>query len=113
MAQTQMVYAKAIEQGKMDYSWFRNEEFIDRSQLKTIKELMDYLMKANKKWVDVIRKRREDEDFKIKWPGANLNLPNHITALISHERLHHGQIISYSTLAGFILPKGFKSNWAL
>lgn len=32
---------------------------------------------------------------------------------LDDERLHHGQFISYFTLAGFELPKGFKSNWDL
>lgn len=113
MAKTQAVYAKAISEGRMDYSWFRDDDFPTRDTLKTKAELLEYLEKANKIWTEAIRSKRNDEDFQISWPGFNLNLPAHISTLMSHERIHHGQIISYFTLAGFEFPSGFKDNWAL
>lgn len=113
MVQTQMVYAKAVIEERLDYSWYRSGEFTDRKLLKNKNELLDYSSQANKEWSKAVRKRRYDENFKIKWPGFNANLVTHISSLNGHERLHHGQIITYFTLAGFGLPTKFKDNWAL
>ena len=113
IARTQMVYARAIEEGKMDYGWFHEPSLFSKSAFQTKSEILKLLDRADKGWIEAIRKKREDEKFKISWPGFNFSLPNHITALISHERLHHGQILSYFTLAGFELPPKFKNNWSL
>lgn len=51
----------------------------------------------------------DDERLLFKPKGEKWQL----ASLSEHERLHHGQFISYFTLAGFELPKAFKSNWAL
>ncbi len=64
-------------------------------------------------WIEAIRNKRYDEDFIVAWPGFRSNLMNHITALIAHERLHHGQLISYFTMSGFDLPTKFKFHWSL
>lgn len=113
LGRTQMVYTKAIETGKMDFSLFSSNDLPKKDQFQTKKEILEFLKKSDEGWVKAILKRREDEDFRVRWPGFSMPLVNHISSLVAHERLHHGQFISYFTLAGFELPKGFKLNWAL
>lgn len=108
-----MVYAKAIKEGKMDFKWFESDEFPDKHEIKTKQGLKDLLDKADKMWSAATVERRHDEEFNIAWPGFKQSLPNHIVSLISHERIHHGELISYLTLGGFALPKNFKQNWSL
>jgi len=111
MVSTQITYARSIEEGRIDFGWFRDET-AKLENISTKEDLLKALEKVDKRWVKVI-KSIEDEDYQIKWPGFSLNLFNTITTLISHERLHDGQIISYFTMAGFDLPEKFKENWAL
>lgn len=110
---TQLVYTRAIREVKMDYSWFHDPQLMDKNQFKKVKDLQLALEKANQDWLEAIRTKRRDEEFKISWPGFKTFIPNHITALIAHERIHHGQLITYLTLAGIEFPKNFKANWAL
>lgn len=113
IARTQMVYAKAIKEGKMNFKWFESTEFPDKHQFKTKEELKKLLDKSDKMWSAAIVEQRRNEEFQIAWSGFKQSLPNHIASLISHERIHHGELISYLTMAGFELPKNFKQNWAL
>src|SRR5258708_6964451 len=108
IARTQLVYAKAIETGKIDFSLFESEKLPKKDQYQTKVLIKNFLEEANQTWLEAIQGKSKDEDFKITWPGYNQNLLTHISSLISHERLHHGQLISYFTLAGFELPPGFK-----
>lgn len=110
---TQVVYSRSIKEGRMKYRWFHDQEASEMTKLSTKEELIKALQKADKKWIEAIREKREDEEFKVKWPGFNQNLLNTMSSLIAHERLHHGQLIAYFTLAGFELPKNFKENWSL
>lgn len=113
MGRTQMIYTEAIKSGKMDFSLFSSESLPKKNDFQTVKELKNFLEKADREWIEAIRSKRRDENFIIVWPGFKQPLPVHITNLISHERLHQGQLISYFTLAGFELPEKFKRNWAL
>lgn len=113
IGRTQLVYADAIKTEKMNFSLFHSDTLPTKVENKTKGEIQAFLEQTDKIWIEAIRARRMQEDFLVKWPGFNQPLPTHISALISHERLHHGQFISYFTLAGFELPKEFKLNWAL
>lgn len=113
LLRTQQVYAKAIMEGKMDFSWFHDKTLFAKTNFQTRLQLLKALEDVDREWIRCIRQKREQDDFVVRWPGVKMALPNHITALISHERLHHGQLISYFTLANKDLPKGFKMNWAL
>ncbi len=113
IGRTQLVYTEAIKTGKMDFSLFESPKLSPKDEFKTKADILKSLEKINKEWREAIVNRRGDEDFKIAWPGFKMSLPVHISSLVAHERLHHGQFISYFTLAGFELPKGFKTNWAL
>lgn len=113
MIRTQIVYTKAIKMGKMDNSWFHDPELMTKTEFKTKEKLKEKFEEINNDWISEIQSKREDEDFQISWPGYKLNLMAHISTLNSHERLHHGQLISYFTFAGYEFPKEFKENWAL
>ncbi len=113
IGRTQLVYAQAIKSGFMDFSLFHSEEMPQKTDFTTKEELLEFLKKCDKEWIEAIRSRRMEEEFVVVWPGFKKSLPVHITGLVSHERLHHGELIAYFTLAGIELPENFKSNWAL
>lgn len=60
---TQLVYTRAIREGKMDYAWFHEGEIKNRLKYKTKKELKDFLNKANSDFIKEVRKRRNDQSF--------------------------------------------------
>lgn len=113
IGRTQIVYAEAVKTGKMDFSLFHSAHMPKKTDNQTKKSIKKFLEETNKKWVSAIKSKAENEDYKIAWPGFKMPLLNHVASLAEHERLHHGQFISYFTIADFKLPKGFKSNWAL
>ncbi len=113
MGRTQIVYTQAIITGRMDFSLFHSDQLPKKNDFQTKEQIQDFLGKANKDWREAIVSRRKEENFTVKWPGFNKPFINHIASLAEHERLHHGQLISYFTMADFQLPKIFKSNWAL
>lgn len=113
IGRTQMIYTRAIEQGIMDFSWFADKTIPSKNDFVTGSTIKTYLEEADNKWSEAVREKRREEDFLINWPGFNRPLTNHIAALMTHERMHHGQIISYYTLADIELPLKFKTNWAL
>ncbi|HSX30688.1 MAG TPA: DinB family protein [Candidatus Saccharimonadales bacterium] len=108
MVRTQLVYAKALQMGVMDNSYFDNPSFHDKHDLKTRMALETALDAAVPIWKDAIATGNS-----VNWYGKQVSTAGHIYHLISHERLHHGQLISYFTLAGYELPQAFKQNWAL
>lgn len=113
IGRTQLVYTRAIVITKMDFGYFNSPTLPRKDDFKTQTELLKFLADSQGKWIKAISKVRNNPDFFISWPGHNQSLPEHISSLMAHERLHHGQLISYFTLANLQLPRGFKSNWAL
>lgn len=108
---TQLVYAKAVRESKMDFSWFGSEEFPSKDALTTKDEIRDLLHKADQAWLDALESTAADA--KIAWPDFSAPLVLHISNLLEHERMHLGQLISYHTMAGYELPPNFTRNWAL
>lgn len=108
IGRTQLVYAKALRLGKMDFSYFVDTSLPSKDQFQTKKQLLDFLKEAEDSWQEAIKEGR-----RVDWPGMSMSVEKHIASLAEHERLHHGQLVSYFTLAKFSLPKKFKSNWAL
>lgn len=113
IGRTQIVYTEAINTGKMNFSLFGSKELPSKTAFQTKNELSQFLEKTNTNWRESIRVRRHEEDFTVAWPGFKKPLVNHIMCLAEHERLHHGQFISYFTLMEKHLPSHFKQNWAL
>lgn len=109
IARTQLVFAKALAAGNMDYMLFRDPSLPDKQSFQTKPELLKLLDSSNIIWLNALKNGPSN----VQWPEREASKVGHGYRLIAHERLHHGQLISYFTLAGFALPPQFKQNWAL
>lgn len=109
IARTQMVYARALSEGKMDFKFFSDPMLPDKHAHRSKADLLALLEKANKQWLDALQSAGKN----VKWPGMNVPAASHASRLMGHERIHHGLLIAYFTLAGWDLPPDFKRNWAL
>jgi hypothetical protein len=109
IARTQLIYAKAAQSGVMDFSLFGSTAIPDKDSHQSKTEVLAFLDESNDAWLAVLSTGSET----VKWPDDDKPIAVHIMSLAEHERLHHGQLIAYFTLANFELPPNFKSNWAL
>jgi len=109
MGRTQLVYAMAAETGVMDFSLFGSKDLPSKIDNQAKASLASFLKTCNDKWIEAISHNTAG----VKWPDGSKPIELHVATLAEHERLHHGQLISYFTLAGFDLPANFKRNWAL
>lgn len=109
IGRTQLVYAEAAEKGVMDFSLFGSNQITSKDSNQTVTSILTFLEDADSKWLTAIRQNTSG----VQWPDDNKRIELHIASLAEHERLHHGQLISYFTLEGIELPEGFKKNWAL
>jgi hypothetical protein len=109
MARTQLVYADAVLTGRMDFSLFNSDELPSKDGAKNANVLKALLGSSNEVWLNNL----VTGEPTVRWPDGNKSLELHIASLAEHERLHHGQLISYFTLANIDLPSGFKNNWSL
>lgn len=110
-ARTQLIYSKAVREGKMDFSWFGSPDFPSKDAFTTKEEIRNVLKEANQVWLDAVKDAASDTT--IAWPDSSVPLVLHISNLLEHERMHLGQLISYHTMANYKLPANFKRNWAL
>ncbi len=109
IARTQVVYANALQDGVMDFAAFGDASLPSKQSLRTKSELQEILHDAEALWQNAIQSGAPT----VAWPGVSRSAASHVYRLASHERIHHGQLISYFTLAGWDLPEQFKRNWAL
>jgi hypothetical protein len=110
-ARTQLIYAKAVREGKMNFGWFGSQEFPSKVTFTTKGELRSLLDEADQAWLDALKNAAADA--MVVWPDFSAPLVLHISNLLEHERMHLGQLISYHTMAQYELPPNFKRNWAL
>lgn len=108
MIRTQLVYAKALREGKMNFAYFDDNSLPDKHALLTKQDLLRAMDVAAQEWKAAIATGNS-----VDWQGKSVSTGGHVYRLVSHERLHHGQLISYFTMAGYDLPPIFKQNWAL
>lgn len=111
LGRTQLVYLDAVISGKMDFALFNSSSLPSKSEFQTITAIEEFLTQTDGQWLDAIAACPPNSS--IEWPEEPKPLLIHAVGLLEHERLHHGQLISYFTLAGFRLPDNFKRNWAL
>lgn len=109
IARTQMVYAKALAEGKMEFKFFGDPMLPDKHVLRAKADLLRWLNDSDKAWLEALKNAKGD----VKWPGMSVTVSSHASRLMGHERIHHGLLIAYFTLAGWDLPPNFKQNWAL
>lgn len=106
---TQLIYAEAARSGQMDFALFHASRFPAKADYQSVQSISSHLASSNKQWLDAVSLNTGS----VVWPDGTASIAQHIARLAEHERLHHGQLISYCTLAGFELPPEFKQNWAL
>lgn len=109
IGRTQLVYAKALKTGVMDFAYFADASLPDKQKQKTDADVHALLARANETWLKAV----EHGEDSVQWPSGEISKEAHIYRLIAHERLHHGIMIAYFTMANFTLPSRFKQNWAL
>lgn len=111
IGRTQLVYARALQKGVLEFADFNETSLPDKQAIKTKAQLQELLAWSDSEWLSAV----ENGMISVKWPGKGsaLSRAAHIYRLISHERLHQGQMISYFTLGGFELPHYFKQHWTL
>ena len=110
MGRTQLVYAWALAKGFMDQADFSGKGLPNKQDIRTRSDLRHLLEWADQEWFSALGSGINE----VRWlHGQSLSRSAHLYRLVAHERLHHGQIISYFTLADYKLPAEFKRNWAL
>ncbi len=50
-----------------------------------------------------------DPSQKIAWPGSRIDLFDHLTRLVNHETLHHGEFVAYMGQLGKPFPPSWKA----
>lgn len=108
MIRTQHIYAKALTTRVMDFAYFADSSFPDKHSLNSKAKLTDAFEAIVPVWKTAIT-----TSDTVQWPEGVVSTVGHVYRLIAHERLHHGQLISYFTLAGYELSSNFKQNWTL
>lgn len=108
MVRVQLAYAKALRTGGMDFAYFADKSLPGKRSLKSRQQLDTAFNRAKGIWQSAITTIGS-----VKWYDQNVSVAGHIYRLVSHERMHQGQLISYFTLAGYKLPPNFKQIWAL
>lgn len=109
IGRTQLVYAWALAKGRMEVSDFTAKGLPDIKQPLTKAVILELLEWSESEWQKALIGGFEH----VQMGKEQLSVTSYVARLIGHERLHHGQIISYFTLAGMRFPTDFKRNWAL
>lgn len=108
---TQLAYTRMLEEKKTFISKYFEPFKKELIKLRKKSELRKKLEKIDKEFQKTILKSKDGDCF--DWGDVKTPVWRIITLLQEHERLHHGQLISYFTLAGFKFPAGFKQTWDL
>lgn len=92
-------------------------EKIDPAAAKSKEKLVELWEKANQKLLNVLEKSNPDElentmiDWK-HWGVDEMNIHDHLNALMDHETLHNGELIVYLRSNDLGFPKSWKT-WGL
>lgn len=113
MTRVRFQYAEAIETKKVD----NTIEKIDPEVAKSKTKLIELWEKANQKLLAVLENANPDEleNNMINWKhwGVDeMNIHDHLNALMDHETLHNGQIIVYLRTNDLKFPESWKA-WGL
>lgn len=77
----------------------------------SVKLLLEELNHADSKFIEITNSLNDSDVF--QWRTFQTPAWKVIEWNIEHERIHHGQIIAYFSLANIQLPQSFKSLWSL
>ena len=107
---TQLAYTKMLREGRWSNKYFG--AFKERLRgVYEVKALEKILKEADEKFKNAIMKFSGEDVF--DWGDYKAPVYSVVVILQEHERLHHGQLITYFTLAGLEFPKNFKRDWHL
>lgn len=101
----QICYNEAIKTGKIDFNKYKRDYSIENSKEK----LKEFLQNIDQEMLKLIE---ENPNVKIDWFGEELDLKQHLRALIEHEILHQGELIVYIRNLGLNFPKSWEL-WGL
>jgi len=99
LARTRMCYLKALRTGELIFS--HQEDIPDKSVLENEgkSEIVNILEKTAREVLKEIECLENEEKMGL------------IIWLLQHERVHHGKLMLYNSLANFKLPKTFVKTW--
>ncbi|OGG47800.1 hypothetical protein A2671_01000 [Candidatus Kaiserbacteria bacterium RIFCSPHIGHO2_01_FULL_49_13] len=113
MARVRFQYTEAIETKKVD----NTIEKIDPVVAQYKDKLIELWERANQKLLNVL-KNADPNDLEKKtidwkhWGVNEMNIHDHLNALMDHETLHNGQIIVYLRTMELKFPKSWEA-WGL
>jgi len=109
MLSVEECYVQAMSTGVMDWSNFPDTfSFLGTSDPSELLRKMDA---AADRLTSIVLKG-EYQKF-VKWEDESMSIEIHMTNLITHEILHHGQFIAFMYVAGIPIPESLAANWAL
>lgn len=113
IARVRFQYAEAIENRKITDII----EKIDPNVAKSKSGLVELWEKANNKLITILEKIDSDELKKLKinwkhWGVDEMDVHDHLNALMDHETLHNGQIIVYLRTHELKFPESWEA-WGL
>lgn len=109
MIDVQEAYSLAIRTGKMSFEYVRNNDDFkeDISNVELLKNVatVDKKMKS--------RLEKSSYDIQIEWEEGPRTLQSHISALISHEMFHIGQLVGFCYAQNIKIPDYIAMMWGL
>lgn len=108
MIEVQNDYLVAISNSKMAYNGTPDSQFDGNF---TKEQLLDNMKSLDSKLEEVLESI--NENAYVEWFGKKLPLSFHLSAMISHESMHIGQIIAFCYALDIQIPNYIIENWAL
>jgi hypothetical protein len=104
LIQVQICYVNALETKIIRFEY----DFISDLSKKSLIKYMDGLDAELEKLLD-----KFTGDEKIKWFSDEWNIHQHISAMIGHEQMHIGQIVTFCYATGIQIPDSITTTMAL
>jgi uncharacterized damage-inducible protein DinB len=104
LIQIQECYLIAIENGKIRFNTQPVEDTSKRALLAKMDDLDDRMLRLLQKC---------DGSETVIWHGEQWNINQHISAMISHEQMHIGQIVAFFYATGMEVPEKIVNKMAL
>lgn len=104
LMEVQCCYVKALETGKISFNCSHVEDTSKEGLLKRMNELDSLL--------EEILENSSGEEV-INWFGEGWIIHRHLSAMISHEQMHIGQIIGFCYATQIQIPKNIVNIMAL
>lgn len=107
MISVQVDFMNTFEKGKLVFE--TRDELISGN--KATEEILYMMDEADKRLDDILSNIDIEEEIETK--GGNKTVLYMLTFMVNHEVLHIGQLIAYSYMNNFEIPKLVESSWGL